>query len=166
MPLQPPSCSERGARQLRMGPRAAVLRRGAAAPVGWPFAMSASVCWSSTSMKALERVVEDLIHAARRLRPRPLAPSSISTCVTSVARTTSPMRIALAGRASRTPPLRPRTASIRLRACQQVDDLEDVLRRDLQALRELRHLDQAVVRACAVDQDADGVAGGFGQTHR
>jgi hypothetical protein len=52
------------------------------------------------------------------------------------------------------------------RARQQVDDLEDVLLRDVEALRQLRNLDQARVGARAVDQDADGVAGRFGQSHR
>src|SRR5262249_26459106 len=48
---------------------------------------------------------------------------------------------------------------------QQIDDLEHVLLRDLQPLRELRNLDQLIAGARAVDQDPDRVVGGLGEPH-
>ena len=45
------------------------------------------------------------------------------------------------------------------RTCQQIDDLEDVLLRDLQAQGQLCGLDQAIVGAGAIDQDPDRMPG-------
>src|SRR5262249_37722934 len=87
-------------------------REAIAGSAGWLDAISARVCWSRTSMKA-SSASSRMRFTRARLGLRPPVRSSISTCVTSVARTTSPIRIAPAGRANRTPPLRPRTASIR-----------------------------------------------------
>jgi hypothetical protein len=52
------------------------------------------------------------------------------------------------------------------RARQHVDDLEDVLLRDLQALGQLGDLDQPIVGAGTIEQDSGSHGGGFGQAHR
>jgi hypothetical protein len=49
---------------------------------------------------------------------------------------------------------------------QQVDDLEDVLWRNLEPCGERGNLDEPIVCARAVDQNADGMARRLGQAHR
>src|SRR5262249_50224969 len=115
--------------------------------------------------EGLERVVEDLVHACAPW----LATGSVLLDL-DVCNLRCPHDIPDANGVGGTCEPHPAVPSAhcldQARAGQQGDDLEHVLRRDLQTVRKLRHLDEAGVRPGAIDQDTYGVAGGFGQTHR
>ncbi len=110
---------------MAAGRAAAAGLRACAAGAGWRSGHVGQRVLVEHVDEGAERVVEDLVDAVvRACGLRPADPSSISTCVTSVARTTSPMRMSLGRTRQPHAAVAPAHRLDQPGARQQVDDLE------------------------------------------